>query len=72
MSCRFRASSYTVPVYDPARPVVRPERKDIWEQWYTDFPTDSEYTVSYSRTAERTTRNCQPFKYPLQPQLPVG
>ena len=61
-----------MPVYDPVRPVAWTGRRDIWEQWYTDFPTDSEYTVAYSHTADRTTRNCQPFKYPLPPQLPVG
>ncbi|KAK3917398.1 Succinate--CoA ligase [ADP-forming] subunit beta [Frankliniella fusca] len=68
---RFRESPFTVPVYDPARPVARPAHRDIWELWYSDFPGSSEYTASYSRPAEETARRAQPFKYPLPPRQPV-
>lgn len=69
---RFRRSPHTVPVYRPDRPVIRPARRDIWEQWYEDFPVDSEYAVSYGRNAYNTTRKCQPFKNPLLPELAIG
>ncbi|XP_034244762.1 uncharacterized protein LOC117647227 [Thrips palmi] len=68
----FRRSPHTVPVYRPDRPVRRPSKRDIWEQWYEDFPVDSEYAVAYSQTAYNTTRKCQPFKNPLLPQLAIG